>query len=189
MLVDINEIKPTQKNPREFNQYKLEQLKKSIKDFPEMMAVRPIVVNENMDIIGGNMRYMALKELGYKEVEIVVFNQEDKEYEFLIKDNLAYGEWSWVNLSEDYKYEELTDWGLTPPVWYKELNKEEKTPAPKTPDGNTPVVNDSNFSKKKAVYLFYTKAEKEEVLGMIKEKYKDMSLEEVFISLIKNNVE
>lgn len=102
MLVDINEIKPTQNNPREFNQYKLEQLKKSIKEFPEMMSVRPIVVNENMNIIGGNMRYMALKELGYKEVEIVIFNQEDKEYEFLIKDNLAYGEWSWVNLSEDY---------------------------------------------------------------------------------------
>jgi len=188
MLVNINEIKPTQNNPREFNQGKLEQLKKSIKEFPEMMAVRPIVVNENMDIIGGNMRYMALKDLGYTEVEIVVFNQEDKEYEFLIKDNLAYGEWAWVNLSEDYKYEELTDWGLTPPVWYKELNKEEKTPAPKTPEGNTPVVNDANFSKKKAVYLFYTKAEKEEVLGLIKDKYKGMSLEEVFISLIKNNI-
>jgi len=49
-------------------------------------------------------------------------------------------------------------------------------------------VNDANFSKKKAVYLFYTKAEKEEVLGLIKDKYKGMSLEEVFISLIKNNI-
>ena len=188
MLVNINEIKPTQNNPREFNQGKLDQLKKSIKEFPEMMAVRPIVVNENMDIIGGNMRYMALKELGYEEVEIVVFNQEDKEYEFLIKDNLAYGEWSWVNLSEDYKYEELTDWGLTPPVWYKELNKEEKkAPAPKAPD--TPAADAAQvISKKKAVYLFYTKAEKEEVLDLIKSKYKDVSLEEVFISLIKNNI-
>lgn len=185
MLVDINEIKPTKNNPREFNQYKLEQLKKSIKEFPEMMGVRPIVVNENMDIIGGNMRYMALKELGYKEVEIVIFNQEDKEYEFLIKDNLSYGDWAWVNLSDNYKYDELTDWGLTPPVWYKDLNKEEKTPTPKAPKSadTTQVI-----SKKKAVYLFYTKAEKEEVLGMIKEKYKDMSLEEVFISLIKDNV-
>lgn len=188
MLVKIEELKPTKNNPREFNQGKLEQLKKSIKEFPEMMKIRPIVVNKEMVIIGGNMRYLALKDLGYTEVEVLVLDKEDKEYEFLIKDNLSYGEWAWVNLSEDYKYEDLTDWGLTPPIWYKELNKEEnkEKEKPKAPD--TPVVNDAQISKKKAVYLFYTKAEKAEVLELIKEKYKDVSLEEVFISLLKNNI-
>lgn len=188
MLVNIEEVKPIKDNPREFNQFKLDQLKKSIKAFPEMMKIRPIVVNKEMTIIGGNMRYLALKELGYTEIEVTILEQEDKEYEFLIKDNLSYGEWAWVNLSEDYKYEELTDWGLTPPIWYKELNKEEKKPQEKEKEPDTPIVNDAQVSKKKAVYLFYTKAEKQEVLDLIKEKYKDMSLEEVFISLIKNNM-
>lgn len=184
MLKNINELKPMVDNPRGIDQGKLDKLKKSIKEFPEMMKVRPIVINSNNEIIGGNMRYKALLDLGYKEVEVIIFDKSEKEYEFLIKDNLGYGEWAWVNIAEDYNFKELTDWGLTPPVWYKDLTKEEEEPTTKEPKQKKEDVQQTH----KAVYLFYTKKEKEDMLDIIKKDYKDMSIENIFMDSIKRNI-
>jgi len=88
----------------------------SIKDFPEMLNIRPIVVNQDMIILGGNMRYKACKEAGLKEIPIIITDlSEDKQREFLIKDNTSGGEWDWEVLANEWDSEQLEDWGLDLP--------------------------------------------------------------------------
>ncbi len=116
--VKLSEIKPNPKNPRLIKDEKFKKLVKSIKDFPQMLELRPIVVDENNIILGGNMRYKALKEAGYKEVTIVRANEltEEQKNEFLIKDNVGFGEWDWDSLANEWDVEKLDDWGLDLPV-------------------------------------------------------------------------
>jgi len=115
----ISDLKPNNKNPRTISDYKLEKLKKSIMKFELMMEARPIVVNRKMEILGGNMRYQALEQLGYTEipdkwVKIMDFNKKE-EKEFIIKDNVGYGEWDYDLLKFDFKTEELSEWGISLP--------------------------------------------------------------------------
>jgi hypothetical protein len=184
MKIDINLIKENTENPRTISVEKLKLMKRSLEDFPEMLSIRPIILNSDYIIIGGNIRYKAARELGWSEVDVEFFNTEqEKEYEFLIKDNLNYGEWSWVEMSEDYKYSDLLDWGAEAPIWFKNLNDEVKdnfTQPDKSKEKNTP-----NVSTKKAYYLFYSRPEKEELSKIVK---KWATPEECFLDFIKNNI-
>ena len=116
-LVKISEVKLNPNNPRQIKDDKFKNLVKSIKDFPEMLDIRPIVVNEDMVILGGNMRFRACKEAGLKEVPIIVANNltEDQQREFLIKDNVSGGEWDWDLLANEWEVEQLEEWGLDVP--------------------------------------------------------------------------
>lgn len=116
--VKLSEIKPNPKNPRLIKDEKFKKLVKSIKDFPQMLELRPIVVDENNIILGGNMRYKALKEAGYKEVTIVRANEltEEQKDEFIVKDNVGFGEWDWDSLANEWDVEKLDDWGLDLPI-------------------------------------------------------------------------
>ena len=118
--VPINSIRNNPINPRLVNTAKFEKLKQSIQDFPEMLELRPIVINENGIILGGNMRYKALVELGYKEVPVIVAEHitKEQENEFIIKDNLGFGDWDWDILANEWDSVELEDWGLD--VWQNE---------------------------------------------------------------------
>ena len=108
----INEIKLNPNNPRIIKDDKFTKLVQSIKDFPEMLDIRPIVVNQDMIILGGNMRYKACKEAGLKEIPVIVTDlTEEQQKEFLIKDNTSGGEWDWEVLNE-WDTEQLEDWGL-----------------------------------------------------------------------------
>jgi site-specific DNA-methyltransferase (adenine-specific) len=91
----------------------------SIKDFPEMLDIRPIVVNSDMVILGGNMRFKACKEAGLKEVPIIVADSltEEQQREFLIKDNVSGGEWDWDSLANEWDAEQLEEWGLDLPIF------------------------------------------------------------------------
>ena len=102
--IDIKKIKPNQENPRFIEDDKFEKLKKSIQELPEMLNIRPIVVDETMTILGGNMRYKALKDLGYTEIPIIkVINlTEEQKREFVIKDNAGFGEWDWEILNNEW---------------------------------------------------------------------------------------
>jgi len=114
--VDIKSVKLNPKNPRIIRDEKFQSLKKSIKDFPEMMEIRPIVVNKKMIVLGGNMRLRAAIEAGLKKVPVVVAALSPaKEKEFLIKDNLPGGEWDWDVLNADWDAERLEGWGLDVP--------------------------------------------------------------------------
>ena len=115
--VKLSQIKPNQNNPRLIKDDKFKKLVKSIQDFPEMLELRPIVVNSDMVILGGNMRYRALKEAGAKEVPIIIAENltEEQQRQFLIKDNVSGGEWDWDILANEWDTEELNDWGLDVP--------------------------------------------------------------------------
>lgn len=112
--VPIKQIKENPDNPRTIKGDKYKKLKKSIEDFPEMLELRPLVIDEEGLVLGGNMRLKALKELGYKEVPIIRFNNldENKKKEFIIKDNLSYGEWDWEVLQTEWDLDALDDWGF-----------------------------------------------------------------------------
>jgi ParB-like chromosome segregation protein Spo0J len=116
-IIDINEIKPNPNNPRVIKDEKYHQLVKSIKEFPKMLEIRPIVVNEDMIVLGGNMRLKACKQAGLKELPIIKASTltEEEQREFIIKDNVGYGEWDWQQLTNDWDTEQLQDWGLDLP--------------------------------------------------------------------------
>jgi DNA modification methylase len=115
--VKIGSVKLNPNNPRLIKDDKFKSLVKSIQDFPEMLDIRPIVVNEDMIILGGNMRFKACKEAGLKEVPIIkaIGLSEEKQREFLIKDNVSGGEWDWTLLNSEWDAEQLQDWGLDIP--------------------------------------------------------------------------
>lgn len=115
--IDVELLKPNPKNPRSIKKDKLEKLKKSIKEFPEMLELRPVIVNSDNVVLGGNMRLTALKELGYKQVPYIKVEDmtPEQQNEFIIKDNLSYGEWDWEVLEVDFKQEVLLDWGMDIP--------------------------------------------------------------------------
>lgn len=114
MKVKINEIKPNQNNPRLIKDYKFKKLVDSIKEFPEMLEKRPIVVDEDMIVLGGNMRLKACAEAGLKEVDILIAKgwTEQQKQEFIIKDNVGFGEWDWDILANDWDSVLLEKWGL-----------------------------------------------------------------------------
>lgn len=114
VMVSINDITLNDSNPRFIRQDKLEKLAKSIKEFPEMLQIRPIVVNKDKMILGGNMRYKACQEAGLTEIPVIVAENltQEQEAEFLIKDNVSGGEWDWGLLGEQYNFEQLEEWGL-----------------------------------------------------------------------------
>jgi ParB-like chromosome segregation protein Spo0J len=112
--LSINKIKPNAVNPRYIKDHKFKKLVKSIKSFPEMLEKRPIIVDENMIVLGGNMRLKASIEAGLKEVWIDIAEgwSEDQKKEFIIKDNVGFGEWDWDILGNEWNVKQLEDWGL-----------------------------------------------------------------------------
>ena len=110
----ISDVKLNPNNPRLIKDDNFKKLVQSIKDFPEMLDIRPIVVNSDMVILGGNMRFKACKEAGLKEVPIIVADNlnEQQQRDFLIKDNVSGGEWDFEMLSNEWDVEKLEDWGL-----------------------------------------------------------------------------
>lgn len=112
----INKIKSNPNNPRVIKDDKFKKLVQSLKDLPEMAQVRPIVVNQDMIVLGGNMRLKAMKEAGWKEAPVAVVDwDEDKQRQFIIKDNVGFGEWDWDMLANEWDAESLGDWGLDVP--------------------------------------------------------------------------
>ena len=127
--VKINSVKTNPKNPRLIKDDKFKKLVNSIKEFPQMLELRPIVVDENNIILGGNMRHKACIEAGLKEVFIVQAKDltEEQKDEFIVKDNLGFGEWDWDILANEWDIDKLEDWGLDLPldVSVEELEAEE----------------------------------------------------------------
>lgn len=117
--IDINLLKENPDNPRFITDSKFKKLVKSIKKFPQMLEKRPIVVDEEMVVLGGNMRLKACKEVGLKEVWISIAKDwtDEQKKEFIIKDNIGFGEWDWDILSNEWSDDQLQDWGLDVPTF------------------------------------------------------------------------
>lgn len=127
--VKITDVKNNPHNPRLIKDDKFRKLVKSIQEFPEMLELRPIVVDENNVVLGGNMRLKACKEAGLKEVYIVkaLGLSEEQKNEFIVKDNVGFGEWDWDSLANVFEIDQLEEWGLEVPIDTKidELEKNE----------------------------------------------------------------
>ena len=126
--IDIQKVIPNKNNPRFIKDSKFDRLVKSIKDFPEMLEKRPIVVDENYMVLGGNMRLKACREAGLDKVWIDVAKDwtDEQKQEFIVKDNLSYGEWDWDILLNEWEAKDLYDWGLDiPEIPLEDIEAEE----------------------------------------------------------------
>jgi hypothetical protein len=124
-IVKINSIKTNPKNPRLIKDDKFKKLVKSIQEFPQMLELRPIVVDENNIILGGNMRYKACVEAGLKEIYILKAEDltELQKDEFIVKDNVGFGEWDWDSLANEWDTDKLQDWGLDLPIYFNDSDE------------------------------------------------------------------
>jgi hypothetical protein len=113
----INTIKPNPSNPRVIKDDKFKKLVASIKEFPQMLQLRPIVCNADGVVLGGNMRLKACKAAGLTEVPVIYANDltEEQQREFIVKDNVGFGEWDWEVLANQWDVTELNAWGLDLP--------------------------------------------------------------------------
>ena len=164
-LINIQEVKPNENNPRFIKDYKFKKLVKSIKEFPEMLKLRPIVVNSDMVVLGGNMRLKACKEAGLKEVWVLKADDltEKQQREFIVKDNVGFGEWDWDVLGNEWNTQQLEDWGLE--VWQPEE------------DVDYSILDDEDFSSdledmkngvKKAIQIPFELEHYEEAFELVK---------------------
>ena len=163
--VNIASVKENPDNPRFIKDSKFKKLVKSIKAFPEMLEKRPIVVDENMIVLGGNMRLKACKSAGLFEVWIDIAQgwTEEQKQEFIVKDNVGFGEWDWDILANEWNTEQLADWGLD--VWQPEE------------DVDYSILDDEDFSSdledmkngvKKAIQIPFELEDYEEAFELVK---------------------
>ena len=124
--IKLYKIKSNPDNPRLIKDDKFHKLVKSIKEFPEMLKIRPIVVNDDLIVLGGNMRLKACKEAGLKEVSIIKASglTVKQQREFIVKDNVSFGDWDWDMVANEWETNELKEWGLDVPVF--DFNNNEK---------------------------------------------------------------
>jgi len=178
-IMKLEDIKPNPNNPRTIKTSQLTNLKKSIMEFPDMLKLRPIVIDEENIVIGGNMRLRALKELNYTDVPFIQVSglDEEQKKEFVIKDNLNYGDWDWEQIQIEWDLTEIGDWGLEVPEWVMDDDKE--------PEIDKDTLNEAldhyiNASVKK-ISLFFDNQEYEMVTrrleSIINEKNLDSNTE------------
>lgn len=138
-IVKTKDIIANENNPRVIKDDKFRKLVQSIKDFPQMLNLRPIVVNDEMVVLGGNMRLRAVQEVGLKEVAIIKASDltEEQQKEFIIKDNVGFGEWDWDALANDWNPEELNEWGLDVPLMLDSVEPDDLTEESKN---NPPMI-------------------------------------------------
>ena len=116
--IEVSKLKANPDNPRTISKDKFKKLVKSIKEFPQMLKIRPIVVDEDMIVLGGNMRLQALKKLGIEETHYIQekdLTPEQKE-QFIIKDNVGFGDWDWDMLANEWDVSKLEDWAVNVPT-------------------------------------------------------------------------
>jgi ParB-like chromosome segregation protein Spo0J len=162
----IWKIKNNPNNPRLVKDDKFKKLVKSIQDFPEMLDKRPIIVNEDMIVLGGNMRLKACNEAGLKEVPVIVANwTEEQERQFIIKDNLGYGEWDWDIIANEWDAEELVEWGLD--VW-KAPAEVDYSILDEADESLDDLISDMADGVKKAIQIEFEAEHYEEAYELVK---------------------
>ena len=174
---NITDIKPNPKNPRVIKDEKFAKLVQSLKDFPEMLEKRPLVCFTNTDgklvVLGGNMRLKAAKEIGLKKLPVVLADDwtEEQKSQFLIKDNVGFGEWNWEELQADWDVQQLVDWGLDVPKWAEGLDVNSMTDEDVDLEEEFDPIGNMD-GKQRVVFLFDGPEEAEIYLNSLKVDFK-----------------
>lgn len=144
--VDIRQIRPNPENPRVIKDNKFQKLVKSITELPQMLELRPIVVNKDMIVLGGNMRLKACEAAGLKEVPVIFAENltPEQEREFIIKDNSSFGEWDWDLLANEWDVDQLQDWGMD--IGGFDLSPDEFDESFELPDGDKSPFQQMTFT-------------------------------------------
>ncbi len=181
--ININKVFSNPVNPRLIKDFKFKKLLNSIKEFPEMLKLRPIIVNSEYGILGGNMRYKACKELGIKDIWIIkADNLTDQQKEqFVIKDNLSFGEWDWEILANEWDAQILDDWGL--PIRFGENDFFDVDDQQKI-ENNKPSLRDDNYSAFECIMLHDNKLRLIEGINKAKTKFNLDKTEDALIAII-----
>jgi N6-adenosine-specific RNA methylase IME4 len=145
LSLQLSSIKKNPSNPRIIKDEKFARLKKSVKEFPQMMELRPIIVDESGMVLGGNMRLEALKALGHKEIPDEWVKRaseltEEQKKEFIVKDNSGFGEWDWDLLANEWSDYPLVDWGVDIPEDWANSEQPESLEAKELPEGKYSVI-------------------------------------------------
>lgn len=113
----VRELRANPDNPRIIRDDKFKKLVQSLRDFPQMLELRPIVVNAQHVVLGGNMRLKACEAAGLQEVPVIIADAltAQQEREFIVKDNASFGEWDWDVLANEWDAEPLAEWGIDVP--------------------------------------------------------------------------
>lgn len=157
MKVKLSQLKSNPNNPRVIRDEQFKKLVKSITEFPEMLEVRRLVCTPDFVVLGGNMRLKALQEANVKEVEVDIVNwDEDKQKQFIIKDNASFGEWNHEILANEWDVEELSDWGVDitiPQDWTQlaYIEEEQQAPPPRVDNVITITVPDELLADMPAI--------------------------------------
>ena len=165
-VVKIASVNPSPNNPRIIKDNKFKKLVKSIQEFPEMLKLRPIVVDDRNFILGGNMRYKACVEAGLKEIPVIKATDltEEQKQEFVIKDNSSFGEWDWDVLANEWDNTKLNDWGMD--VW--EANDDIDYSILDDDEGLETSVDDMKSNSKKAVMIEFDILDFDEAYQLVK---------------------
>lgn len=176
----ITDIKLNPNNPRLIKDDKFKKLVKSIETFPQMMELRPIIVDENNVIQGGNMRYQALKALNYKELPETWVKQgkdltPEQWREFVIKDNVGFGEWDFEQLANEWDADLLEEWGLVIPNWAAGVEENNMT------DEDVDITEDfdpigNSAGLQRVVFIFDGPGEAESYLNSLNVKFEKRNM-------------
>lgn len=176
MKAKLSQIIPNPNNPRIIKDDKFVKLVKSIKEFPQMLELRPIVVNSDMVVLGGNMRLKACKEAGLKEVPIIKADEltPEQQREFIIKDNVGYGEWDWSMIANEWDAEQVQDWGLELPLFGHDINESLTEDDLDMTEEFDPIGNSSGLQR--VVFIFDGPEEAESYLQSLHVEFKKMNM-------------
>lgn len=189
-IVKISEVKTNPNNPRVIKDNKFRKLVRSIQDFPDMLHKRPLVVYTDADkkyvVLGGNMRLKACQELGLKEIPVIIADDwtEEQRKEFLIKDNVSFGEWDYDSLANEWEVEQLDDWGVDIGNFTSnDIELFETTAEPETEA--TPRGTDDGYSVYELVMLHENKILLLETLNKIKTNFMFEKQEDALMELVR----
>ena len=166
-VIKLNKVKPNPDNPRFIRDTEYEKLVKSITESSWMLFLRPIIVNDDMTVLGGNMRLRACKEAGLKEAPVVKASEltAKQQREFIIKDNVSFGEWNYDTLANEWHEDETDDWGLTLPIDFNQDEFENDIQGDES--GNTKTLDSVKFKK----YMIYITKEEEDLFQKAIDKH------------------
>jgi hypothetical protein len=183
-MVKVSEIIPNQSNPRVIRDGKFKKLVNSIREFPEMLNLRPIVVDNEMVVLGGNMRLKAAIEAGFEEVPVIKASSltEEQKQEFIIKDNVAFGDWDWEVLNNDWDIKDIENWGLELNLGDSDMFDVEDDKPERT--GERPMATDDDYSVFECVMRHENKLRLILGINEAKEKHGLEKTEDALIAIV-----